>query len=302
MKLIKSSILCTEGNPIWFSSSLATGFPTLKSDWSKEFLNSHTFRFMAENGTVLLPIIRRDVRSEFTQRRQLRKSDLVGLTFFLQYPVIERQTLPKKIQANGEDQVEVKLCPVATWIGSSSDFSDPMNSGIPVIGIVCRDERIVKILQDQCVSGNWSISQLSGCPGRIFVDLFIMLSQWSKVWRWARHELAVRDAQLHGEKASMDILTQTRALHRHTANVIAMREELRLHIAAFGKLLVLLNAPENRSLKELFGKEHEARELYEKLEECWVNLSHHQESSAVIIRQLENLLSLVSPNFTYIPC
>jgi hypothetical protein len=170
---------------------------------------------------------------------------------------------------------------------------EPVKPWIPVIGMVCRDGGVLKTLQEQCVSGNWSLDELSACPGRIFVDLFTMLSQWSRVWRCARGEVALRDAQLHGEETSSGVLTQTRALHRNTANVVAMREELRLHIAAFEKFRALLAAPKNKAITELFGNENEAVELDERLEKCLMNLLHHQESSAVIERQLENLLSLV---------
>jgi hypothetical protein len=55
--------MCIEGNPLWPCSSLATGFPTMQFDWSKDFLNSNTFELMGEHGTVVLPVIRKDTKS-----------------------------------------------------------------------------------------------------------------------------------------------------------------------------------------------------------------------------------------------
>jgi hypothetical protein len=100
----------------------------------------------------------------------------------MQYPIVQRPDSRGGFQGTGDADAEIKFCPVATWLGSSSSFSDPVNPGIPVISMACRDDEVVKTLQKQCVSGNWSLDQLSACPGHLFVDLFTMLSQWSEGW------------------------------------------------------------------------------------------------------------------------
>lgn len=164
--------------------------------------------------------------------------------------------------------------------------------------MACRDEEVVERLQKQCVAGNWSLDRLHSAPAHIFVDLFTLLAHWSDVWRRVRRELALRDTQLHGVVASSSVLDQTRTLHRDIADVIAFREDLRLHIIAFQKFQSLIRSPWNGKATALFGNDSEMSEIEERVEECLQSLNHQQESSAVLNKQLENLLSLVGSLLT----
>jgi hypothetical protein len=214
------------------------------------------------------------------------------MSFFMQYPTLRAKPDCTTRNAPEVDSI-IKFCPVATCLALSPITATNGTQSIPLIAMSCRDREIVKVLQDHCVSGNWTLDQLSACPARIFVDLFIMLAQWSDVWRCARQELSLRDAQLHGEVRGSSVLQQTRALHRDTANVIAMQEELRLHISAFEKFKTLLHTQETRGGVGLCGRSSDKMELEQGVDDCLKNTQHYQESSAVINRQLENLLSLV---------
>lgn len=113
-----------------------------------------------------------------------------------------------------------------------------------------------------------------------------MFSNWSVVWDFARNDLALRDRQTHGEKEAPPLLNLTRRLHRDAANVIALREHLRLHVSAAIKF--------RRYLERNSKSRYYTEELTQRLEDYIGNLEHHQETSQVILRQLENLLSLVS--------
>lgn len=211
----------------------------------------------------------------------------------MQYPVV-----PTNVEQGSSTASGIKFCPVATWVAEASS-TDSTTPTIPFILMACRDDQVVKSLQDHCVSGNWKLGRLSAAPARIFIDLFTLLGHWSDVWRTARRELALRDSQLHGKMKTLSVLEQTRALHRDTANVIAMREDLRLHIAAFQKFQSLIWSFANMKSSILYANKGHAAEMDERIDECLQNLNHQQESSAVIHRQLENLLSLVSINSRY---
>jgi hypothetical protein len=129
----------------------------------------------------------------------------------------------------------------------------------------------------------------------MFIDLFIFLAEWSDVWSLVRQELARREAELHAEARSLEVLQQTRVLHRDTSNFIAMREDLRLHITAFQKYRSLAKSLATKRSPLGIADKNEQEYLEDRIEEYLQNLLHQQESSAVIHRQLENLLSLVCP-------
>lgn len=209
----------------------------------------------------------------------------------MQYPAVKQNdAVDSESPSSG---AKVIFRPVAVWLDTHV-FTNTSPPVTPDIVMACRDDEVVKTLQEQCVSENWKLEHLLSGQARIFVDLFAMLAQWSDVWGHARRELALREAQLHGNARTVSVLQQTRALHRDTANVIAMREDLRLHITAFQKYRSLVRPTDSRKGLTLFADEDEKDAIEERIEECLQNLRHQQDSSAVIHKQLENLLSLVS--------
>lgn len=189
--------------------------------------------------------------------------------------------------AVAEADLYVKFYPVATRVYASRSHS-------PLVLMVCRDNIVPKKLQEQCVSTNWKVQDLSSIPCRIFVDLFEILGDWPGVWRSARHELAKQNSKLLGNPQKMDVLQQTRTLHSDTANVIALREDLRLHVAAFQRFQSLFKSLETKASPFVDIGKADAREyIGNRIEQHLQNLFHQQESSNMIQRQLENLLSLV---------
>lgn len=194
----------------------------------------------------------------------------------MQYPLVDKLTSA------------VRFLPVATWLRATP------GSTSSTIFMACRDEEVPKRLQEQCVSTNWKINKLSAAPGNIFVDLFSFLSEWSDVWRLARRKLSERDAELHDKPRSMGVMQQTRLLHKDAASLIAIREDLRLHVASFQKYKTLTRSFLTRASSFPIAQgADELDSLEDRIEESVQNLLHQQESSAVIHKQLENLLSLV---------
>jgi hypothetical protein len=126
--------------------------------------------------------------------------------------------------------------------------------------------------------------RLNDNPWWIFIDLLYLFSDWRDIWEAARSDLVVRDAETHNDIKAPPLLQLTRQLHRDTANVIALREHLRLHVSAvqnYSRLVV------NRKGA---GETHE--QLMERTEDLLEDLKNHQETSQVILHQLENLVSL----------
>jgi hypothetical protein len=119
----------------------------------------------------------------------------------------------------------------------------------------------------------------------------MLFAEWSNVWGVAREELTQRSAQVYGEAEKIPVLELTRALHRDAANVISLREDLRLHWSALQKYQDVIWQP-TPLMSELVGKGERA-DLEDNIGELSQNLQHQQESSLVIHKQLENLLSLV---------
>ncbi|KAF2006245.1 hypothetical protein P154DRAFT_559354 [Amniculicola lignicola CBS 123094] len=251
------------GNPIWLTSVLSETFPMLGSSPMKSMLDVRQW----ERGTAFLPVVD-------------KANQCMG--FFLQYPMVEK--------ANST----IKFCPVATWVMAPLSVSRPclQIGSSPIIFMACRDGQVQQRLQDHCVSGNWDFHQLGSAPGRIFIDLFSFLAEWSDVWRLARQELARRDTELHSETRSVEILRQTRDLHRATADLIAMREDLRLHVTAFQKYRYLVKAFPAKGSYSWIVTQREQGSVEDRVEECLQNLLYLQEGSDVIHKQLENLLNL----------
>jgi hypothetical protein len=207
----------------------------------------------------------------------------------MQYPYIATNDADPTKQKT----TRVEFASVATWITTYYET--------PVILLVCRNEGIPEKLQSHLVSGNWNCALLKRDPARIFIDLLVLLTEWGEVWTIARQDLARRDLQVYTDE--LPVLRKTRILHRDAAEIIALREDLRLHVTAVRRFseLVGVRAPVLVYLgflcgtKATSGQDAVWDELQELVAECLQNLLHQQESAAVIHKQLENLLNLVKP-------
>jgi hypothetical protein len=212
------------------------------------------------------------------------------MSFLLHYPIIELQD--KTVSSTvSYSQPKITFTPIVTWISSRLDSDQAKSETVPVIFIACTHEAIPSRLQKQCVSGNWDVGMLKTCPARIFVDLEMIFAEWSGVWDVAMEQLNQRSAQVYGETEKIPVLELTRSLHRDTANVISLQEDLRLHWAALLKYQDLIWQPKSL-VSELVGK-GQGDALEDAVGELSQNLQHQRESSTVIHKQLENLLSLV---------
>jgi hypothetical protein len=97
----------------------------------------------------------------------------------------------------------------------------------------------------------------------------------------------------------------TRVLHLDIANIIALKEDLRLHKTAtlrYQNLLSRIHGQEMTPVMTPFSVIREFgsisqqslnSELRERLEDTVHDIAHQQETSEVILKQFENLLSLV---------
>ena len=125
------------------------------------------------------------------------------------------------------------------------------------------------------------------------MELNTTLSPWHELWNPARLELARRTSELYSGLQAQDILKITRDLHQNTASVIALREDLRLHISAAERYQQIVQGIRLRILDT-----SPLRQTYQTLEErvaqTLQSMTYQQETSQVILRQFENLLSLVS--------
>ncbi|KAF2683459.1 hypothetical protein K458DRAFT_432248 [Lentithecium fluviatile CBS 122367] len=250
-----------QGDTPWLSAQLRSVFPG--ADTIRDVVDSRR----QQRGTVALPKI--DKKSK-------------TLSFSMQYPYIgpEPYGSPKTSR--------IQFASIATRISTLNE--------VPTILLVCCDEEIPQRLQSHLVSGNWQCTLLKQNPARMFIDLLILLTEWADVWAIARQELAQRDLQVHTDE--LPLLRKTKELHRDAAEIIALREDLRLHVTAVRRFSVMVGAqgPMMAKLGLLCGKNtndvYEEEELEELVDECLRNLLHQQESAAVIHKQLENLLSL----------
>lgn len=132
---------------------------------------------------------------------------------------------------------------------------------------------------------------LRDCPARVFLNLEMMLPEWSLVWNLARQDLFERSAQVYGETKKESVLSLTQDLHRDASRVISYQEDLRLYLSALRKYPSIVWQPTSLMF-ELVGK-NERSALENQIEECSQYLQHQQESSVVIYKQLENIPSLV---------
>jgi hypothetical protein len=128
--------------------------------------------------------------------------------------------------------------PLGTWICPSSVL-DHAISAKPMIVILGNKPDVAFLLRYHLAADHGRRARrLKKCPDWIFMDLSYLFSDWSRVWDAVREELRLRSAQAHRDRGDIpipSILQLTRSLHRDTANIVALRETLRLHASATDK-------------------------------------------------------------------
>ncbi|CZR42748.1 uncharacterized protein FPRO_10051 [Fusarium proliferatum ET1] len=255
-------------------------------------------------GTVILP----------------NTTDERSVAFLANYPQVQAASHSQGGPKDDITPAQVKFLPILGWCSSVER---------PITGSQQDTQRIaivVTISFHECVPEKmgefWSIGRrqdrLAKFEQWAFLDLAATFSGWPTIWTNARRELAQRHASMYSSANAVADLGTTRIIHQDMANVIALREDLRLFIAAYAKYSQILRRmfPNSKmarinKMRSLTGRRRkegqpmdnvelkESTELLELLAELEIrlqdsqqNLEHQLETSEVILRQLENLLSL----------
>jgi hypothetical protein len=248
--------------------------------------------------------------------------DIIAVAFLANYPQIQGAG---RSQSGSKDETipaQVNFIPILCWCSS---VERPVVAGSQQS--TQRIAIVVTISFHECVPEKmgefWSIERrqerLVKFEQWAFLDLAATFSGWPTIWTNARYQLAQLHASMYSSANAVANLGTTRIIHQDMANVIALREDLRLFIAAYAKYSKILQRifPNNKmarinkmrpltgtrrkegqpmgnaELKERTELVELLAELENRLQDSQQNLEHQLETSEVILRQLENLLSLV---------
>ncbi|KLP19531.1 Uncharacterized protein LW94_5776 [Fusarium fujikuroi] len=257
------------------------------------------------------------------RREMLTDASIVILAVALlaNYPQVQAASHSQRRPKDDITPAQVNFLPILCWCSSVER---------PITGSQQDTQRIaivVTISFHECVPEKmgefWSIGRrqdrLAKFEQWAFLDLAATFSGWPTIWTNARRELAQRHASMYSSANAVADLGTTRIIHQDMANVIALREDLRLFIAAYAKYSQILRRmfPNSKmarinKMRSLTGRRRNEgqpmddaalkestelldllAELENRLQDSQQNLEHQLETSEVILRQLENLLSLV---------
>lgn len=249
---------------------------------------------------------------------------IIAVAFLANYPQVQGASHSQRGPKDDITPAQVNFLPILCWCSSVERPTAGGQQDTQKISIV------VTISFHECVPEKmgefWSIGRrqdrLAKFEQWAFLDLAATFSGWPTIWTNARRELAQRHASMYSSANAVADLGTTRIIHQDMANVIALREDLRLFIAAYAKYSQILRRmfPNSKmarinKMRSLTGRRRkegqpmddaelkESSELLEllellaelenRLQDSHQNLEHQLETSEVILRQLENLLSLV---------
>ncbi|KAF5667671.1 homeobox transcription factor [Fusarium denticulatum] len=245
---------------------------------------------------------------------------ILAVAFLANYPQVQGATCSQSKPEDEMTPAQVNFLPILCWCSSVERLVAGSQQSTQRIAIV------VTISFHACVPEKmgkfWSIERrqdrLVKFEQWAFLDLAATFSGWPTIWTNARRELAQRHASMYSSANAVADLSTTRIIHQDMANVIAFREDLRLSIAGYAKYSQILRRmfPNNKmarinkmrtltgirrkegqpmdeaELKERTEMVELLAELENRLQDSQQNLEHQLETSEVILRQLENLLSL----------
>jgi hypothetical protein len=243
-----------------------------------------------------------------------------ALAFLVNYPQVHDASRGQKSDAEETPSAQIQFLPILCWCSSvHRQPAGGVPSGmqtqakrIPILVLISFDGRVPQKLHDFWGPRRRQ-ERLNKFEQWVFLDLAATFSGWPTIWTNARLELARRHASMYSSAHAVVDLDTTRVIHQDMANIIALREDLRLFVAAYEKYQKILRrlfpgtglgrldkmfphadgeateivSEERKGLSELLD------EMEHRLQDTQQNLEHQQETSEVIIRQLENLLSLV---------
>jgi hypothetical protein len=210
----------------------------------------------------------------------------------------------------------IKFSPILVWIswGVGSDdesdctFYNRHEGKAPAIFLICLDDNIPHLLESHFNGNTKRVARLRESPEWILLDLEVILLSWTDTWDLARQELVARTVDVNASWHKSDLFNLTKFLHQDIANIIALREDLRLQKTTtqryqrlldrfHGQLSTPLGFTSSSSTTANFenlSSQSLELELRERLDDSLHNLSHQQDTSEVILKQFENLMSLVS--------
>lgn len=151
----------------------------------------------------------------------------------MMYPSVYLKSPDKTDASMDFDTREVRSQPVSTWICSERAVSHRISrrQPRPIIVILCLDSSVRRALES-CFAVRQNQERLNTSPVWIWFAMAFSLSNWDEIWELATTNVSKRDAQAHGDASSPPLLQLTQQLHVDLADVIGLREGVRLHLAA----------------------------------------------------------------------
>lgn len=112
------------------------------------------------------------------------------------------------------------------------------------------------------------------------MDLLHIFGNWGQIWSTTKSNLGAYHQQIHDLSREIPLIELTSALHDETAKILLVREQLRVHSSAIARFLAIQGVVEEQ-------------ELLERAQEHYEDITYPEETSQVLLRQLENMTSLV---------
>ncbi|KAL2866496.1 uncharacterized protein BJX67DRAFT_354952 [Aspergillus lucknowensis] len=200
------------------------------------------------------------------------RKDSSDVRFLLNYPL----TTPN-------EPALVGFLPLGAWICPSSVVRGCAGHRTTIF-LICTDQDVPGLVASHFASHPTQIQyarwlRLQKQPLWIFADLLHVFGDWSQIWNVTKGKLIVYHREIHTYPLTRPLLDLTRGLHEEAAKVLSVREQLRVHASALTRFLHL------KQVKEL-------HELAERVQEHFDDINYHEETSQVILRQLDNMMSL----------
>lgn len=211
------------------------------------------------------------------------RTKLVSESLFSPFPLLNTFVTDFYCLMNHPYLIDTNLIgflPIATWICLSppTDSTDEANI---IIIIICTSPIVGRLVGSHYSSAyekRWM--RLQQNPLWIFADLLYIFGAWGKVFNTMKHNLSKYQSQIYGNSGRGALLDLARTLHGEIAKILSVREQLRVHksaITRFQRLNGVTTIPK----------------LAKRAQEQPEDIAFHEETSAVILRQLENMTSLV---------
>ncbi|GAA85047.1 hypothetical protein ASPFODRAFT_60576 [Aspergillus luchuensis CBS 106.47] len=200
------------------------------------------------------------------------RKDSSDIRFLINYPL-----------ATLNERALVGFLPLGAWICPSSVVRGSAGHRTTIF-LICTDQGVPGLVASHFASYPTQIQyarwlRLQKQPLWIFADLLHVFGDWSQVWNVTKGKLIIYHHDIHTYPLTRPLLDLTRGLHEEAAKVLSVREQLRVHASALTRFL---------HLEQVKG----LHELAERVQEHFDDINYHEETSQVILRQLDNMMSL----------